>query len=178
MDGLLKQPADAAAETPAPEAEAEPAQPEQPEGEQPNVTPEEQAAYSKFMDNALKLIYDPKTFKTVLKSLAGTRDPVDNLANTAAIIVERLTSSAKKAGAPIDPAVLMNGATEIVEDLANTAGPEHARIHDFTQEELNAADIRMKDLVRQLLIKSGAIDPEAMKQEFQGLAQADQQGKL
>ena len=145
------------------------------EGEsQPNVTPEEQGAYDRFVDNGLSLIYDKKSFPMILRGLAGTKDPVDSLANTAAMVVMRLNDSARKAGTKIDDAILLHGTAELVEDLAGTA--EKAKIHTFTQDELNAANTRTLDMLRQMMSRTGALDQNAMMADFKAMAQAEQQG--
>lgn len=160
-------------ETP-PEAEA----PEQVEGEDPgsNVTPEEQAQYDRFVDNAYKLIYEVKKFPTIMESVSGAGDPVTGLASTVASIVTRLYISADQAGKPISPDVMLHGGTEILEDLADTA--EKAQVHAFTSEEIEAATLRAMDMAREILIKSGKVDPEELKQQFGQIVEADKQGKL
>lgn len=148
----------------------------QAEGETPNATPEEQAQYNKFVDNALSLIYDKKSLPVILKNLAGGGDPVQGLATTTVSIVSRLNDSARQKGVEISADVLLHGGIEILQDLADTS--EKAGIHKFTPDEVQSATYKAMDLARETFTSKGELDPNAMKQEFAGLVQADKAGKL
>lgn len=146
------------------------------DGQQPNVSPEEQAEYDEFVNNALNLIYDEKTKDRVIERLGATDDPVDDLANTVAVTVMGLQDSAERSGRKISDDVLFHGGIEILEDLANLA--EKAGIHSFSEDELEAATYRALDTYREMATQAGKIDPEALKQEFGSILQADKQGAL
>ena len=161
------------------EAEATP-EPEEEGAEQgepaPNVSPEEQAQYDRFVDNAFAVIYDKKVLPGVLKGLEGDGNFVDGLAHTTVTIVSRVLDSAKQAGQKISGDVLMAAGQQILEDLAETAGK--AGIHDFTQDEIDAAYLRAMDLARERMTKSGDVDPKALQTEFAAVIAADRQGRL
>lgn len=143
------------------------------DGQQPNVSPEEQAQYDRFMDRAFRLIYDERTFPTILERMRATPDPVEGLAAVTAMVVSRLKDSAEQAGVIIDPDVLFHGGTEILEDLASTA--EKARIHAFTPDEVEAALYRALDIYRQTETQAGKLDRGAAQRDWQSIVQADRQ---
>lgn len=145
--------------------------------ENPNVSPEEQAQYERFMDNAFKLIYHGgKVSPAVLESLGASGDPKMNLAHTAVNIVLHLQDSARKANKDVSPDVLFQGGKDVVEDLANLAGM--AGIHKFDQDELEGAWYQALDLYREAATRRGLIDPDAIKQDFDTIVQADRAGNL
>ncbi len=146
--------------------------------EQPNVTPEEQGQYDQFVNNALLLIYDDNAMPALLKRFAAgaKTDPVSSLATVAVQIIDRLEGSAASKGAKIDPDVVMHGGLEILEDLANLA--KEAQIHEFTDQELEAATYMAMDLYRNTKEQKGELDKAAVDQQFNELAQADKEGKL
>ena len=174
MAGLLSQtPASAGGASPPPQAGAPPAE----EGEpQPNVTPEEQAELDRFVDKAFELIYDDAVQPKILKRLGGEGNPVDGLAATTAMVVKRVEDSAEKAGQPVSPDILFHGGKQILEDLAELS--ERAGIYEYDQEELDGAGLRALDLYRDAKAKSGTLDEGAIKQDFDAVVQADQQGQL
>jgi hypothetical protein len=151
-------------------AEVQPGQ-----GERPNVSPEEQAQYDRFIDMAFRLIYDQKSFPQILKRLTATPDPVEGLAATVVMVVSRLRDSAKRQGVEISPDVLYHGGSELLEDLADTA--EKAGIHRYGPEEMEKALYRALDLYRSIEQRAGA-DPRAFRQDWEMLVSADKEGRL
>lgn len=143
--------------------------------EQPNVTPEEQAEYDRFMDNALKLIYNEKALPQVIRSLAGGGDPVEGLANTTVMVIGRLEDSAGGHGS-INGDVLFHGGVEILEDLADLAG--EAGIKDFSEQEIEAALYRALDQYRMMRQGDGTLNEGPMREEFEQLVAADRAGAL
>ncbi len=180
MAGLGSLRREEAAETPQFE-QAEPPMHEMDEGEeQPNVTPEEQAAYEQVVRNALRIIYpageEAKAAPTVLKALKAGQNPILALAGAAVTIVTTLRESAKQAGRPIDPEILFHAGREIVEELAELASA--AKIHDFSEGETEHAFYAALDMYRASAEESGDIDAEGLKQGFAELKQADNEGRL
>lgn len=138
------------------------------------ASPEEQAQYDRFVNNAFELIYDEATMPGVLQSLAGDGDPKLGLATTAASIVTHLKQSAEQSGAPLDEDVLYKAGIAILEELADLAGK--AGIHEFSEEEAEGALYQALDVYREL--NAGEIDQQRYAGELQGLMQADKAGKL
>ena len=148
------------------------------EGQQPNVSPEEQAAYDRFVDNAYATIYDDKVLPMILKRLAkgAEVDPIASLATVTVQVIDRLEGSATQQGQAIGPDVLMHGGAEILEDLANLS--EKAGIHAFTDDELETALYKAMDLYRSMKDEKGEIDQSAADGDFNAVVQADQAGNL
>lgn len=141
-----------------------------------NVSPEEQAQYDEFVNNAYKLLYSEKTMPAVIDRIKSSPEPVEAVANIAASTVVRLEDSAVKAGKPISNDVLFQGGREIVEDLADMAS--EAGIHDFTDEEMEATWYQALDLYREMSKgKSGEMQQAAM-QDVEALKQAEASGQL
>ncbi|CAO3403520.1 hypothetical protein [Azospirillum palustre] len=177
---MTDSPAEEQAEGPAghnPEEEAAeaPAGPGMEQGEQPNVSPEEQAEYDRFIDQAFRLVYDEKSFPAILKRLTATPDPVEGLAAVVVMVVSRLKDSAQQQGVEISPDVLFHGGSELLEDIADTAAK--AGIHQYTDQELEKALYRALDLYRAMDQRAGG-DRQAFQQDWDALVQADRQGRL
>lgn len=148
-----------------------------PEG---GAAPEEQKTYDTFVANALNLIYNEKNdyqaLRSTLDRLRNADDPVEGLAAVASTVVMRLVESAQKKGVSLSPDVLLQGGTEIIEDLAELSG--RARIHKYTPEEVEGALYRAADLVREQMQQAGLLDPATAQQDLEALKQADQAGTL
>ena len=164
------------------------------EGEAANVTPEEQAQYDEFVNNALEIIYPAQTqgqpSPQIINSLSGQmseqerellaqadpplgNSPIDNLAGTGAAVVVMVEGSAAQAGARIDDDVLFHAGADILAELAEVA--EAAKIHPYSEEEMESALYRALDIYR---MSSPRVDPEMLAQEFGQIAEADKAGQL
>ncbi len=159
-----------------------------PDGE-PNVSPEEQAAYEKFMDNAFQLIYtDGEEGSTVepgvlealqigpAESEGGTNPAILALAQTAVTLVTKLDDSAREAGAPITDDVLAHGGLAIIEELAEIA--DAAKIYDYTEEDMTGAYQQALDIYRPKAIADGRTSEETLKAQFAEINEAEAAGKL
>ncbi len=158
---------------------AQPTQPvmpaEQASGEpQPNVSPEEQAEYDQFIDNAHLLLYSDDGNKAVLERIQASPSPIEAVAAIAAQTVIRLQDSAEKAGSPVSQDVLFNGGIEIVEELADMT--KEAGIYEFTDKDLETAIYQTMDEYQRLA--EGTIDQNAAAQDVEMLKQADASGQL
>lgn len=94
----------------------------------------EQAVYERFVRNGMRLIYGEKTLPSVIKSLEGDGNPVEGLANTISTVVMRLVDSAAKKGVELPPDVVMYGAGELIEQLADLS--KESGGHAYTDEEM------------------------------------------
>jgi hypothetical protein len=149
---------------------------------QPNVTPEEQQQYDGFVMNGLQTIYSggadgkPGVRPDILEQLGQGDDFIGNLANASVKLVVMLQSSAKKAGHPIDDAVLMHGGQALLEELATVA--DAAKIHTFTDKETEGAWYKALDLWRSTGQQSGDLNADQLKGEFNDIQTADKQGRM
>jgi hypothetical protein len=108
---------------------------------------------------------------------AGKGNPaVLALANTAVQIVSKLDASAKEAGAPIADDVLYHAGSEIVGMLAEIS--EAAKIHDYSEEEIQGAFYQAVDLYRPIAEADGRTDDKTLKSQFGDILNADSQGQL
>lgn len=129
--------------------------------------------------------------------LAGT--PQDNVAATAVvltIVIDGALGYSKVAresdqqsqqmppeqqsgeGAPDMNAVLLHGGKAIIEELVEVA--EAAKIHEFSEQDMEGIVYRAMDLYRVASENSGnpGYDKAGLTREFEGLVQADREGKL
>jgi hypothetical protein len=162
---------------------------------QPNVSPEEQAQYDEFVQNGMKLVYQgDHVAPAVLDQLNGKWDdvkaslgeipqeekpldpsnPIDNLAVATVALVLALEASAANAGKKLDPGVVFHGGVELLEQLADIA--QAANIHDFTQDEMDAAGNRTAMLYG---VSSKSMDKQEALAEFDHFlkTQGDQLGQ-
>lgn len=166
-----------AAQQPQPEQQQAPEQQERGEP----ASPEEQAIYEQVMRNAAKVIApagegEPTISESVLKSLKGSDNPVMNLATTASMLVRTLMKSAQANGMQIPNDVLFHAGADIVGLLAEVA--DVAKIHQYSDEDVERAFYLGLDMYRQAGTEEGDVDPEALKQEFGMIREADQSGNL
>lgn len=160
------------------------------EGQQPNASPEEQAAYDAAVKNGYALIYgeDGSVRPEILKALQAGSDPSKDkegdekfgekmaLAQTAVSIVGQLDDSSTKAGATISDEVLAHVGQAIVEDLAQVM--EGAKIADLSEEDITGAFYLALDMYRDKAIANGRTDEQTLKGQFGEIEQASQQGRL
>lgn len=148
------------------------------EQEGANVSPEEQQQYDQFVGNYLRLVYENDQMRpALLKSLEGDGNPVEGLANTAAMVVKRLVDSARTKGGEISQDVIFHaGAQEIIPDLAELQAD--AKIADLGDEEIEAAMYRALDIYREAEMGEGNLDTQALSQDMAEMVEADKQGKL
>lgn len=168
---------------------------EQTEGgnrEEPNVTPEEQAAFDEFVTTGLELIYEGGQVKPgILKLLdddpsdlikilgrdvpeLGERfSPVIALAATATIVVMEVVKRLKEHP---DGSIIMHAGKELLEELGDLADDVNGK--DFTQDELNQAYLHAVDLYQAIGTADGTVDKELASQEFADILNAQEQGQL
>jgi hypothetical protein len=155
--------------------------------EESNVSPEEQQLYDTVVKKAGDIIYgDGKVMPEILHSLEPAREPAKDpaggnpavlaLANTAVQIVSKLDISSKEQNIEIPDDVLYHAGAEIIEMLAEVA--EAAKIHDYTQEEINGALVQAVDSYRTIAERMGRTNDETLKGQFKEILDADSQGRL
>ena len=144
--------------------------------ESENVSPEEQRAYEDFVSNGMTVIYDEKAMPALLQAMASASNPIEGLANALVIVVSKLDTSAKRNNVQIDGEIMMHGATEIAEGLVELA--EAAQIHEYTEQDMEAAYYAAVDKYRDTKQKNGELDEEGLTQDFRAMQQANEQGAL
>lgn len=143
---------------------------------EPNVSPEEQQAYERFIDNGFKIIYDEKTAPQILNRLKATDNPVEGLASVTVQVVTALLESARKQGRDIDPSVLFHGGVELLSDIADTAGK--AGVHKYSEEDIENALYVAMDQYGTQEMERGTLHKDAIVEDFKALQNAEQGGQL
>ncbi|WP_375188396.1 hypothetical protein [Sphingobium yanoikuyae] len=142
------------------------------------VSPEEQAQYSQFEQNYMRLIYtdggevNPEVLKALQSGSGaqvdtqgeGTPPHIMALASTAVTIVTKLDDSAREANKPLSDDVLTQGGVAVIEELAEVA--EAAGIHDYSEDELSGATAVAFDMYRDKAISDGRTDENTLKSQF------------
>lgn len=144
--------------------------------EQPNVSPDEQAAYDQFVGNGMELLYNEAVMPKLLESVRSTEDPAEGLGNAVATLVMRLDDSASKAGQEISGDVKLHAAKELLEQMAELA--EEAGIHKYTEEEMESAFYFALDIYRNTRQAEGKIKPEELQGDMQEIQAADEAGRI
>lgn len=158
-----------------------PAQPGRGQAQQPRqqqaggAPPEEQELYNATVGQAYNLIYDDKVMPRVLNRLSAS-DPVDGLAATTVMVMDRVEDSAEKQGVKIPGDVMLHAGMEVMGDLAGLA--KDARIHEYDKAEKEAALYQALDQYRQMRDGQGRLDKQAIRQDWDMLMQAEQEGRL
>lgn len=151
--------------------------PEGPQGgEEGNVSPEEQAQYDQFVKNGMQLIYQKEGLEQLFTTLEGDGNPIQGVADTLVMVVSRLEDSAEEKGVEVSGDVKMHGAQELLEQLVELS--ENASIHEFSDEEMEQAFYLALDEYRIKKQRSGTLPVDELQEDFQALAQAEEQGQL
>lgn len=174
---------------------------------QDEATPEEQALYEQFIASVMDVIYpadkegevspqilddlqgnlDPevlKMFESAEPPVSGTpQDAVAVVAVTLLILVDQQQGVGAmmmegSEGGPDASAVMMESGRSILEELIEVS--EAAKIHDFTEEEIEGAVYRAMDLYRTAAetMNLPGFNKEALTAQFNELVEADKQGNL
>lgn len=151
-------------------------QPAKGEGGKRKAPPEMQKQYNDFVGQAYNLIYDEKVLPQIQERLSAGNNPVENLATTTVMAVQRVLDSAEKAGKQFDNRVLLNGGAEIVNDLATLA--DKAGIHKYSEEEIKSASYLALDMFTAKQKQAGRLDEQGLARDAQALMQAEQSGRL
>lgn len=150
------------------------------EDREPNVSPEEQQQYDAFVKNAMQIMYrdDGQPEPEVLQRLSTGKKPIDTMAQTLVWLVMMVEQDAKRQGQMLDDAVVMHGASEIMEhliDLSDAAG-----LHKWKQAEMQGAWYQALDMYAEAndSAEGGRFNKEEAAAEFAELQAADQEGRL
>jgi len=145
-------------------------------GDAMDASPEEQALYEQFVNNALSALFEPKNADMVMKQIGESPDPKEGLATVAVQAVQRVLQSAEQNGVEVNGDILMAAGEEIVEALATAASSQG--VHDFTEEETTGAFYRAIDMYRADAQKAGKIDPATVQSDMNDIKQMEASGAL
>lgn len=140
-----------------------------------NATPEQQAAYNKFVGSALLHVFgDEKVMGKILGQIGD--DPVQDVGRTAANIGFVVLKKAQAAGETIPPEVILHGGQELVAVLAELA--QAGKRIEMTPEDIEKAYYVAADTFRQMMQGEGGIDPETAAGDIEALRQMEESGEL
>ena len=161
----------------APRKSMGPSEPQGPDGdEESNVSPEEQAQYDKFINNAYRVIYDEKMAPQLLKKIQNAEDPKAELAMSAVNVVMTLQEKAEASGAPVSDEVLFHGGLAVVEDIANFSNV--AKAYEFSNTEIEEAVMAAVDLYGSMALDAGKVDEQGAAKSYQEMLAANEEGRL
>lgn len=146
------------------------------EGAEANVSPEEQAVYDRFVNEAYKMIYGKDRWPTVLRRIQAAPDKAEALATVGSTVTLRIATAAKQAGNPISGDVLLAGASEVLETLSEDVGK--FGVHDYTPDEVEAALYKGMDMFREAAQQSGLLTAADADADVRMLDAANQNGQL
>lgn len=143
--------------------------------EQPNVTPEEQAAYDKVVVGAQAMIWSDETMPAILGKLrdfARQKGPAFAIGHTAAMILASQRANAEEAGEKLDDELLLEAGTEVVAELLEIAVAAKLVKPADQERVFNEAVLEGVRVFGEDDLKEGRITPEKQKAamaEMQGL---------
>ena len=148
------------------------------------ASPDEQAAFDKFVAKAWQLIYSDEVWPQVLQMLEGGSDenqdgdPVRGLAVATESIVARVAQAADQAGEQLVPDVVFHAAGDILEELAEVS--RRGKIKDYAKDPdaLELAWFQALDMFRERLDGVGEIDQQHAQMDMEKLIQMDDNGTL
>lgn len=198
MAGIAPQPQQQPQDDPDSQGQQGPDEVGDEEGLQPNVSPEEQQAYNKFVLGGMMYLYQPKEgnqppqvrpailklldndhsdLKAILKlPMVMQGGPLVAIAATSVIVFMEVM---KKVGPEdgVSDDVALHGAVAILEDVCEIwmrANPGQQLGEDEVHRALSIA----AGIYEKVGTDAGLVDPNALKQQFAQLVQADRSGNL
>lgn len=101
-----------------------------------NGSDPEQQSYTALVANGMSMIYQDKVMPQILQMIGQEGgNPVDGLVNAVSLVMVRLEDSAAQSGQQFSPKVKTAAAKELIELIAELAGPKGANLHEFSKEE-------------------------------------------
>lgn len=133
---------------------------------------QEQEIYNEFVTGALNYLHEPKRVDGTLKALQ-TQDPGTGVANVAAAVITKAASDMQRDGKPLPFEVIIHGASEIFDNVAEIA--KEAGLVDFDQDQKAAARayVTTFDTMRVQLQQMGLIDKTGAQAMLSEIQQAD-----
>lgn len=136
-------------------------------------TPEQQAAYDRYVGAAMMHIYTPKVIDKIVQSISP-EDPVATMGRAAANVGFVVMKKAEQDGQKVPPEVLLHGGKEVVAAIAELY--ERKGGQELAPEQVEQAYYVAADDFRQMMQGEGSIDPESAQQGMQELQAMAQSG--
>ena len=143
-------------------------------GGQPSASPEQQAAYNRFVGMSLLHVYDEKVMPKILGQIG--EDVVNDIGRAAANVGFVVLKKAEQSGETIPPEVILHGGQEVVASIAELVAS--AKGIEMAPEQVEQAYYVAADTFRQMMQGEGGIDPETAAQDMEALRQMEESGEL
>lgn len=140
------------------------------------ATPEQQAAYNKWVVAGMRALYTKEVSDSTIKTLKSAPNKVVGAASALTAVVTRLYTTQVKQGMQPAPEVVLHGSWELLDNIIMMAMA--AGMGEFTEDDRQGAFYRAADQFRVNLAKSGLIDPNVIKQDVETLRGMEQRGEF
>lgn len=125
--------------------------------QEPNVTPEQQQEYNKFVGFSLMTMAQDGFLEKAKKAMEANPSIEDGMAQIGANVAYRVFTKARQEGQTISPAVLVHGGAEIMEKVGEMAGAAGIEV---TPEQIEDAYYMAADIMNEKLTEMGIMDEE------------------
>lgn len=139
-----------------------------------NATPEQQAAYNRFVGTALLHIYDEKVMPKIVGQIG--EDVVNDIGRAAANVGFVVLKKAQQKGETVPPEVILHGGQEVVASIAELVAK--AKGIEMDPQQVEQAYYVAADTFRQMMQGEGGTDPETAAQDIEALRQMEESGEL
>ena len=117
-------------------------------GQGRKATPEEQRTYEDFVGQLVNVAYEDGTANMIASQLQNAEDPVEAVANAAAIVVSRVASSAGENQVPVTRPMIVRATAELVGDIGKNMA-ESVGVKPLDDNQFQGAYLRAMDLLGQ-----------------------------
>jgi hypothetical protein len=117
---------------------------------------------NKYIENAMKIVHDPKVSDEIIGDIQAAEDPVDAVGESAVEIADRMWVSAQEGGFEIDVDIMSHGLNVIVGEVIDVA--EAAGTEKFTEDERFQAYSWALSQGIDRAVKTGKISEEELTQ--------------
>ena len=117
-------------------------------GQARKASPEEQRTYEDFVGQLINVAYEEGTANMIASQLQNAQDPVEAVANAAAIVVSRVASSAGENQVPVTRPMIVRATAELVGDIGKNMA-ESVGAQPLDDNQFQGAYLRAMDLLGQ-----------------------------
>lgn len=140
------------------------------------ASPEEQQLYNQFVGLSMILLYDKKFMQRAIEMIRAEQTVMEGVAKVAALVAYRVYEDGQKKGKEIPASVVVHAGMEVIQlvsEMAMAAGFE-----PMNEQETELAYYGAADKFRDLMEKSGMIDPAQLDADRAEIEQMQQDGRL
>lgn len=138
------------------------------------ASPEQQAAYNRFVGMALLHVYDEKVMPKIIGQIGD--DVANDVGRAAANVGFVVLKKAQQGGETVPPEVILHGGQEVVASIAELVAK--AKGIEMDPQQVEQAYYVAADTFRQMMQGEGGVDPETAAQDMEALRQMEESGEL